>query len=141
MSLFPDTSTDFGRRVSRRLSENKVIWLTTISKDGTPQPNPVWFLWADAEILVYNRADANRLGHLRERSRVSLNLDGDGKGGDIVVLAGSAEILQGQPGPHQNPAYVEKYGQDMIRISGSLEQFGAEYPIATRIVIDRVRGH
>ena len=30
-----------GDRVRRRLSEAKVIWLTTTSADGTPQPNPV----------------------------------------------------------------------------------------------------
>lgn len=141
MGLFPDTSTEYGTRVSRRLRINKAIWLTTVGKDGTPQPNPVWFLWQDEEILIYNRPDANRLAHLLERPRVSLNLDGDGYGSNIVVLAGTGKILPDAPGPHQNEAYVQKYAADMIRVSGDLKRFAEQYPIAIRIVLDRVRGY
>lgn len=46
-----DATTDFGRRVRERLTEESVAWLTTVGRDGTPQPNPVWFLWdGDAEV-------------------------------------------------------------------------------------------
>jgi len=44
MSVFPDPNTPFGERVQRRLATSKVIWLTTVGADGTPQPNPVWFV-------------------------------------------------------------------------------------------------
>jgi PPOX class probable F420-dependent enzyme len=61
MSLIPDN--DFGARVRTRLKDELILWLTTVGKDGTPQPNPVWFLWEpDTEsLLVYNRTDAVRL--------------------------------------------------------------------------------
>jgi PPOX class probable F420-dependent enzyme len=141
MTAFPDPATDYGARVHRRLREDKVIWLTTVGKDGTPQPNPVWFLWQDDGLLIYNRPDANRLVHLRERPRVSLNLDSDEEGNDIVVLTGTGEVLPDYPRPHELEEYLRKYGADMIRISGDAKQFGTEYPIAIRIVVSRVRGY
>src|SRR6478609_6474665 len=43
MTVIPDT--EFGARVRQRLQDETLIWFTTTSADGTPQPNPVWFLW------------------------------------------------------------------------------------------------
>src|ERR1700737_3057930 len=86
----PDPSTLFGERVARRLRDERLIWLTTVDAKGTPQPTPVWFLWDEATstILVYSRADAKRLAHISQNPRVAFNLDGNGKGGDIIVITG-----------------------------------------------------
>ncbi len=140
MSLIPDGA--FGERAARRLRESYVAWLTTVGADGTPQPNPVWFLWdGDASVLVYNRRDANRLPHVAARPQVALHLDGNGQGGDIVVLAGIARPDDSAPPAHQNREYVAKYGDGMARVSGSLENFTAQYPVPLRIEIRRIRGH
>ena len=51
----PDAGSNFGRRVRERLRVEQVIWLTTTQADGTPQPNPVWFVWEDPDtLIVYN---------------------------------------------------------------------------------------
>ena len=50
-----DNSTEFGARIERQLNDELVIWLTTVGKSGTPQPNPVWFSWNGAEILVFSQ--------------------------------------------------------------------------------------
>ncbi|WP_246127843.1 TIGR03667 family PPOX class F420-dependent oxidoreductase [Amycolatopsis rhizosphaerae] len=139
MSL-PDPQTPFGAKVRERLRTETVIWFTTVGADGTPQPNPVWFLWDDEGFLVFNRSEANRLTHLRHRPRVSLNFDGNGRGGDIVVFTGTARLLPDHPRPHELPAYLEKYRDDMSRISGSPEHFGEAYPVALRVDVTRVRG-
>jgi PPOX class probable F420-dependent enzyme len=139
-ALFPDPATAFGRRVLQRLHGEQVAWLTTVGGDGTPQPNPVWFIWEGTHILVYNRPDANRLTHIRVRPRVSLHLDGDGRGGDIVVLAGRARILDPHPLPHELPAYLDKYRESMVRVSGSLAAFSEAYPVPVRVEVTRVRG-
>jgi hypothetical protein len=34
-----------GERVRRRLTGEMTIWLTTVGRDGTPQPNPVGVGW------------------------------------------------------------------------------------------------
>ena len=136
----PDPASGFGERVQQRLRDEQVIWLTTVGVDGTPQPNPVWFLWHDASALVYNRADANRLTHLRSRPRVSLHFDSNGRGGDIVVLTGHARVLDGHPLPHELPGYLDKYRESMIRVSGSPEAFSEAYPVPVRVDVSRVRG-
>lgn len=140
MSVVPEGA--FGERVSRRLRAEKVIWLTTTGRDGTPQPNPVWFLWDGADsVLVYNRADAQRLQHLLERPQLALNLDGNGSGGDIVVLAGVAARDDSMPPADAHEAYLAKYRDDMERVSGSVERFAQQYPVPLRIQVRRVRGH
>ena len=138
--LVPDPASAFGKRVRQRLRGEQVAWLTTVGVDGTPQPNPVWFVWAGTNIPVYNRPDANRLTHIRVRPRVSLNFDGDGHGGDIVVLAGRAQILDPHPLPHGLPAYLDKYREAMIRVSGSPEAFSEAYPVPVQVEVTGVRG-
>jgi PPOX class probable F420-dependent enzyme len=138
--VLPDSSTPFGKRVRERLAEEIVLWLTTVGADGTPQPNPVWFLWEGEDtILIYNRADANRLTHVRTRPRVSLNFDGNGRGGEIVVLTGDAEVLEDFPLAHEHQPYMQKYAADIRRVSGDAEVFARRYPVAIRIRITRVR--
>src|SRR5579884_432403 len=96
--FIPDPSSEFGERVGRRLREEVAAWFTTVGRDGTPQPNPIWFLWAGGEdILIYNRPSAARLKHLERRPRASFNFDGNGRGGDIVVLTGTAVRTQEPP--------------------------------------------
>src|SRR5262245_41194235 len=138
-SMLPDASTPLGEKVRRRLRDEPVVWLTTVGRDGTPQPNPVWFLWEDETILVYNRAGARRLAHVRERSADSVNFDGGG-GGAVVVITGRAELAEGEPAPHQHPGYRAKYEGAMSHVSGSPEAFSRAYPVPLRIRPVRFRG-
>lgn len=140
-SVLPDESTDFGRRVRERLRDGLVIWLTTVGADGTPQPNPVGFLWDGADsVLTYNRAEAHRLTHVRERPRVSLNFDGNGQGGDIVVLTGDAEVVRDHPLATGNPEWLAKYTEAAKQVFGGVDRFAREYPVAMRVRITKVRG-
>lgn len=139
-TALPDGATRFGERVRRRLREEVVIWLTTVGADGTPQPNPVWFLWDGDGFLIYNRPDAHRLKHVQRRPRVALHFDGNGRGGDIVVFTGAAEVVEGAPLPHAVPEYVARYGERMTRVSGSWEAFSHRYPVALRVRDVQVRG-
>lgn len=36
--------------------------------------------------------------------------------------------------------YVAKYRTAMIRVSGSIDQFGADYPLLMRVEVSKVRG-
>ncbi len=139
----PDASTPFGERVARRLRDERIIWLTTVDARGTPQPAPVWFLWdeATATILIYSRADAKRLAHLQQNSRVALNFDGNGSGGDIIVITGQAQVSTDDPPADQLPSYVEKYGNFIARLYSTPAQFAAVYSVALRIQPGAIRGH
>lgn len=137
----PAAGTPFGDRVRERLRDETVVWLSTIGADGTPQPNPVWFLAdGDGDILVYNRADAWRLKHVRNRPRVSLHFESGGTGDEVVVLLGTAEVTD-DPAAVDVPAYVTKYGDGMLRVSGGVREFSDAYPVPLRIRVDRVRGY
>jgi PPOX class probable F420-dependent enzyme len=138
-TVLPDATTPFGERVRRRLHDEQVAWLTTVDARGAPQPNPVWFVWDGETFLTYNRPDARRLVHVSARPDVSLNLDSRG-GGDIVIVVGRAEVTQGEPAPHEQPLYLDKYRDHMIRVSGSLEAFSEQYPVPLRVWPRRVRG-
>jgi PPOX class probable F420-dependent enzyme len=141
-SALPDPATRFGRRVRDRLREEEVIWLTTVGQDGTPQPNPVWFVWTGGdEVLTYNTPDAHRLVHITTRPAVSLHFNTGHDGNDVVVARGVAELADDEPPPHQAPAYVKKYRDDMIQISGTLDTFAAAYSVPVRIRMTRVRGY
>lgn len=140
-SALPDPSTPFGRRVRQRLREEQVIWIITVGKDGTPQPNPVGFLFQDdGSILIYNAAKANRINHVVDRPSVALHFDGDGTGRDIVVFTGTARRAHGVLPPHENQAFLAKYGDGMAQRSGSAEKFSEDFPVPLRIEITRTRG-
>jgi PPOX class probable F420-dependent enzyme len=74
--VIPDRATAYGERVRRRLTEEPSIWLTTVGRDGAPQPNPVGFLWdGDDSLLIYSQNGARRLANIRRQPLVSLNFD------------------------------------------------------------------
>jgi PPOX class probable F420-dependent enzyme len=137
-----DTSNEFGQRAERRLHEEKLAWLTTVDAAGTPQPVPVWFLWDGAgSILIYSQPETPKLRAIERNPRVSLNLDGNGQGGDIVVATGDAAISADDPPAHELPAYVDKYASLIECNRWTPEQFAGMYSVPIRISVRRVRGH
>jgi PPOX class probable F420-dependent enzyme len=132
--------TAHGERVRRRLTEEMTIWLTTVGRDGAPQPNPVGFLWDGGDsVLIYSQAGARRLANIRRRPLVSLNFDGNG-GDDIVVLLGTAEVLDDHPAVSANPAWLEKYGEAIEARFGSAVKFAERFSVPVRVHLTRVRG-
>jgi PPOX class probable F420-dependent enzyme len=108
---------------------------------GTPQPAPIWFLWDRESVRLYSDHRAKRLAHLRANPHVAFHLDGDGAGGDIVVLAGEAVEEPDEPPVHENGAYLAKYGERINGSWGSAENFASTYSVAVRVHPRRIRGH
>lgn len=136
-----DTSTEFGARVARRLADEQIIWLTTVRADGTPQPSPVWFLWDGASFLIFSQPKAQKLKNIAHGPTVSLHLDGDGRGGDIVVFTGRAAVEAAAPSVVEVPAYVEKYRAGIANIGMTPAQMAAEFSTAVRVTPTHLRGH
>ncbi len=132
-----DTSTETGSRALRRLREEQLAWLTTVRRDGMPQPVPVWFLWEDGSFLIYTSAKAHKLKNIRSNPRVALNLNSGADGNDIVRAEGRAEILEDFPPPDEHPEYLEKYRRGMAFVSGDPESFASYYSTAFRITPER----
>ena len=138
----PDPATPFGERVVRRLRDDSLIWLTTIDSKNTPQPNPVWFLWdaTTSTILVYSKAGAKRHKHLQKNPQVSLNFDGNGNGGDIIVFTGEARLSPDDPSADQHPLFLAKNQNLITRDWTTAENYAAYYPVALRIYLNTLRG-
>jgi PPOX class probable F420-dependent enzyme len=136
-----DESTEFGARVARHLREEIVVWLTTVTPTGAPLPSPVWFVWdGDVAVQMFSRPGA-RVRNVEANPRVTLNFGGDGRGGDIVVLAGRAAVERDAPGADGVPAYLDKYAAHITRIGLTPETFAARYSVPVRIALTGVRGH
>lgn len=136
-----DTSTPFGQRVERRLREERIAWLTTVRSNGTPEPSPIWFWWDGQEFLIYSQPNTQKLRNIVRNPRVAINFDGDGRGGDIVVLTGEARLTPDAPPANEVPEYTAKYGQGFERIGMTSEKFAQTYSVAVRVRPTAVRGH
>lgn len=136
-----DETTAYGQRVSRRLREERIAWLTTVRADGTPQPSPVWFFWDGETALIYSKPDQPKTCNIEGNPRVSLHFDGDGQGGDIVVFSGAARIDRAAPPADQHGAYLEKYRVGLERIGMTAEEFARDYAVAIRVTLGKPRGH
>lgn len=136
-----DESSEFGARVARHLREDAVVWLTTVSRSGAPLPSPVWFLWDGEEsVLMYSMVSA-RVRNLAANANVSLNFDGDRRGGDIVVLTGTAVEEPEAPPVDANSGYLLKYAASIERIGHTPKSFAEKYCVPLRVRITRTRGH
>jgi PPOX class probable F420-dependent enzyme len=136
-----DRSTPFGARVAHRLTTDLIVWLTTVGRDRTPHPRPVWFLWDGETILIYSEPHTGKLAQLARSPRAALNLDSDGRGGDIVVLTGSARVDESAPPANQLPDYVEKYRAGIAAIGMTPEGFAAAYNVPVRFTPEKLSGH
>ena len=135
-----DTSTDFGRRITRQLDDERVVWLTTVGKSGTPAPNPVWFLWYDDQLLISSQPDKAKLHNIAANPRVALNFNATHSGGDVGVISGTAVIADDPISGDALAAYNKKYGADIANLGMTNDQFHADYSVLIRITPDRLRG-
>lgn len=126
-------------RAEQRLEEELIIWLTTVSPFGQPQTSPVWFLWDGQEFLIYSQAGTARTRNIDANPRVSLNLDGDGRGGAVVTVEGNARLDPEAPASHEVHEYSAKYREKIAGHGWTPESFAIDYPIPIRITPTRAR--
>jgi PPOX class probable F420-dependent enzyme len=135
-----DESTEFGARAARRLREESVVWLTTVTPSGAPLPRPVGFLWDGGELVSMYSQPGARVRNIAANPRVTLNFDGDGRGGDIVVLSGTARVVPDAPAADANPAYLEKYAAQIERFGMTPASYAARFCFPVQVRLTRVDG-
>jgi PPOX class probable F420-dependent enzyme len=135
-----DESTAFGAHAAKRLREEIIGWLTTVTPEGAPRPIPVWFLWdGDRSILLYSRPEKPKLANMKANPNVSLNLDSDGIDADIVICWGEMRESDDPPS-NEVPEYIEKYRERIAALGWTLESFAADYSVPLRIEVSRIHG-
>jgi len=132
-----DPSTDEGARALERLATDKIGWLTTVTPAGKPQTMPIWFLWADVELLIYGDHRAKRNANIAANPKVSFHLNDNGKGGDVVIVQGAARIDPDHPQVGDNPAYLAKYGEWIDLYLEGPSRMGQVYNMPIRITPTR----
>ena len=137
-----DTSTEFGAKAVRRLSQEGILWLVTVRHDRTPQPSPVWFLWDGETILIYSQPNTQKLRNIARSARVSLHLNSDQWGNEVVIVTGDAQIEENAPLVREVPAFVKKYVHE-LQSAKSLDDFDRimdGYTVAIRVTPTGLRG-
>jgi PPOX class probable F420-dependent enzyme len=134
-----DTTTPAGRRAAERLRDELIAWLVTVRRDGQPQASPVWFLWQDPDVLLYSQPRTGKLRALRHNPRVALHLEGNGRGGDIVILEGTAGVDPSAAPADATPEYLAKYEEAIRRNGWTPASFAADYSVAVRVRAERAR--
>jgi PPOX class probable F420-dependent enzyme len=134
-----DETTALGARIIERLSEERVIWLTTVDR-GMPQPAPVWFIYergaASERIVVYSRTNARRVANVRDNQHVALNFNCSPGGGQVHVIRGVARIALELPSVPEATAYRARYRdwiEDEAYRGETVEAFATQYSVPIEI--------
>jgi PPOX class probable F420-dependent enzyme len=128
-----DTGSDSDARALERLATDMIGWLTTVTPEGQPQTFPIWFLWEDGEALVFSDRRAKRNVNIAANPRVSLHLNDNGRGGDVVVLEGEARVDDATPQVPEHPAYLAKYGDWITTHLTSADEMATIYNVPIRV--------
>lgn len=128
-----DSGSEADGRALERLRTDMIGWLTTVTPDGQPQTFPIWFLWEDGEILVFSDRRARRNRNIAANARVSLHLNDNGRGGDVVVLEGEARVDAATPAVPDHPGYLAKYGAWIDEYLSSPDEMATVYNVPIRI--------
>jgi PPOX class probable F420-dependent enzyme len=100
----------------------------------------VGFLWDGGDVVsVYSQPGA-RVRNVAANPKVTLNFDGDGRGGDVVVLAGIAQVDSGAPAADAFPAWLEKYAAQIAEFGMTPASYAARFSVAIRIRLTRLDG-
>lgn len=141
MSFTMDTTTEFGAKVVQRIETQKLAWLTTVASDGTPQPNPVWFLWTGDAFLIFSKPNQAKLKNIARSPRVSLNLEATEDEEQITIFTGAAELVDRTTIPQETfDRYAAKYSEGMRNIQMTRAEYEATYTAVIRFTPEKVRG-
>jgi PPOX class probable F420-dependent enzyme len=116
-------------QVIRRLAQEQVIWLTTTRADGTPLPNPVWFLWDGSQFLVFTEPDTVKMKNMVRSPHVALNLNSDADGGDVAIFQAEADVTRTSASEAEFGAYVSKYEEGMRKMGLTREVLATGYHV------------
>ncbi len=134
-----DLSTEYGRRVQKRLQQEELIWFVSVNPRGVPAPNPVWFYWDGEAILVYSQPTSFRVRNLRTNPQVALHLQSaEETVGNIVILNGQAALT---PDNRDVPdGYWKKYDRFLPDLGLDRRSMMASYSVQIRVTNLKVRG-
>ena len=132
---------EFGATAGGRLEQHKLAWLTTIASDGTPQPNPVWFIVDGDVIIIFSKPNQAKLKNIARYQQVSFNLEATETEEEVTIVTGTAEVTDKSTlNSELLDRYAAKYEQGMVGIKMTREEYEAAYTNVIRLTPAKVRG-
>jgi PPOX class probable F420-dependent enzyme len=122
----------------QRLRGEVILWLSTVRPDGRPHLVPVWFWWDGEAIFVFTQPASQKLRNLAANPAVTVALEAANEGEDIVMLEGTAEVLDDAARPGIIPAYVAKYDKAIAGLGWTPESMLADYSTLIRVTPSRL---
>jgi PPOX class probable F420-dependent enzyme len=121
--------------IEGRLADTHLIWLTTVSPDGAPQPSLVWFWWDGESFLIYSQPGRPKLANISNNASVALNLDAMARGTEeVTVIQASAVIDPSAPPVADHAEYLARYrGLIEDDLGMTVEEFSADYSVPIRV--------
>lgn len=95
--------------VQARMTESRVYWISTASRQGKPHSTPVDGMWVDNTLYFGGDPSTRRNRNLAVNPAVSVHLE---SGSDVIILEGKAEAITPDPALAQRLADASnaKYG-------------------------------
>ncbi len=132
---------DFGTTARERLDRHKLAWLTTVAQDGTPQPNPVWFIVDGDVILIFSKPNQAKLKNIARHPQIAFNLEATESEEEITILTGTATVSDKNVlGSDLLDRYAAKYEKGMAGIQMTREQYEAAYTQVITFTPSKLRG-
>ena len=119
--------------IERRLRDDLMIWLTTVSPTGRPHTVPVWFWWDGEAITIFCEPETKKIRNLHQNPAIALALETDDDGEIVIIFEGDAELTS-EPTTELMPSgFGDKYARLWERISSSPEIMAARYTQPVRL--------
>ncbi len=132
-----DLTNEEHAHIDQRLRKDIIIWLSSVRPDGRPHIVAVWFLWDGQHIYIFSQPNTQKIRNLRHNSHVMLGLDETRQGSDVVLIEGTAELLNDPAINATMPAYAAKYAANLAHLGWTAEQMSKSYSQAIRITPTR----
>jgi PPOX class probable F420-dependent enzyme len=92
--------------VRLRLEQARSYWIVTRRPDGRPHAAPVWGVFLDGRVVFSTSPDSVKARNIAADPRVAVHLE---SADNVVILEGTAALVQGEDLRRADTAYVAKY--------------------------------
>jgi PPOX class probable F420-dependent enzyme len=113
------------------LAQEEVAWIASVRPDGRPHLVPLWFCWDGDAIVVFSKADAQKVRNLARDPRAMVAVGEAGADMRIGLLEAIAEF--GQPPLGLPDTFVDKYRDRLTHLGLSVQRFAETYPLPIRL--------
>lgn len=134
-----DTANDLAAaRLDRFLSEEPVVWLSTVRPDGTPHLVPTWFAWDGETITIMSKPGAQKVRNLRANASAMLAVGDAEDDFDVGLVEADAVLDDAATGLCD--AFLAKYADRIAGLGLTPEQFAATYSQTIRLTPTKALG-